>query len=85
MSYSHEWDMQQQKQYLAPPPGALENGSKVQISLNFNNKVNFMQITGAHSKYFQDLLQTHVQTALESPDLNTDFRSIDNGLKQPCA
>ena len=31
-------------------------------------------------KYFQ--LQTHVQTARESPDLNMDFRSFDNGCKQ---
>ena len=38
-----------------------------------------MQITQAHSKYFQ--IQTHVQTACESPDLNIDFRSFDNGLK----
>ena len=31
-------------------------------------------------KYFQ--VQTHVQTARESPDLNMDFRSFDNGCKQ---
>ena len=34
----------------------------------------------AHFKYFQ--VQTHVQTARESPDLNMDFRSFDNGCKQ---
>ena len=28
-------------------------------------------------KYFQ--VQTHVQTARESPDLSMDFRSFDNG------
>ena len=26
--------------------------------------------------------QTYVQTACESPDLNMDFRSFDNGCKQ---
>ena len=35
---------------------------------------------GAYLKYFK--VQTHVQTARESPDLNMDFRSFDNGLKQ---
>ena len=30
--------------------------------------------------YFQ--IQTHVQTARESPDLNMDFRSCDNGCEQ---
>ena len=30
-------------------------------------------------KYFK--VQTYVQTARESPDLNMDFRSFDNGLK----
>ena len=34
----------------------------------------------AHSKYFQ--VQTHVQTACESLDLNMHFRSFDNGCKQ---
>ena len=34
----------------------------------------------AHFKYFQ--VHTHVQTARESPDLNIDFRSFDNGCKQ---
>ena len=37
---------------------------------------NIMQII----KYFQ--VQTHVQTACESPDLNMDFHSFDNGCKQ---
>ena len=37
-------------------------------------------LLGVHFKYFQ--VQTHVQTARESPDLNTDFRLFDNGLKQ---
>ena len=41
---------------------------------------NIMQIMQAHFKYFQ--VQTHVQTARESPDLNMDFRSFDNGCKQ---
>ena len=27
-------------------------------------------------------VQTHVQTAWESPDLNMDYRSFDNGCKQ---
>ena len=36
--------------------------------------------TRAHFKYFQ--VQTHAQTARESPDLNMDFRSFDNGCKQ---
>ena len=31
-------------------------------------------------QYFQ--VQTHVQTARESPDLKMDFRSFDNGCKQ---
>ena len=31
-------------------------------------------------KYFQ--VQTHVQTARESPDLNMDFRSFYNVCKQ---
>ena len=31
-------------------------------------------------KYFQ--VQAHVQTARESPDLNMDFPSFDNGCKQ---
>ena len=39
-----------------------------------------MQIARGHFKYFQ--VQTHVQTARESPDLNMDCRSFDNGLKQ---
>ena len=30
--------------------------------------------------YYQ--VQTHVQTARESPDLNMDFHSFDNGCKQ---
>ena len=34
----------------------------------------------AQFKYFQ--VPTHVQTARESPDLNMDFRSFDNGCKQ---
>ena len=34
----------------------------------------------AHFKYFQ--VQTHVQTARESPDLNMEFYSFDNGCKQ---
>ena len=34
----------------------------------------------AHFKYFQ--VQTNVQTARESPDLNMDIRSFDNGCKQ---
>ena len=34
----------------------------------------------AYFKYFQ--IQTHVQTARESPGLNMDFRSFDNELKQ---
>ena len=28
------------------------------------------------------LFKTHVQTAKESPDLNMDLRSFDNGFKQ---
>ena len=28
------------------------------------------------------LFKTHVQTASESPDLNMDLRSFDNGIKQ---
>ena len=39
-----------------------------------------MQIIQGSFKYFQ--VQTHVQTARESPDLNMDFRSFDNGCKQ---
>ena len=39
-----------------------------------------MEIMQVHFKYFQ--VQTHVQTARESPDLNMDFRSFDNGCKQ---
>ena len=35
---------------------------------------------GAYLKYFK--IQTHVQTARESPDLNIDFRPFDNGFKQ---
>ena len=35
---------------------------------------------GARFKYFQ--AQTHVQTTRKSPDLNMDFRSLENGLKQ---
>ena len=31
-------------------------------------------------KYFK--VQTHVQTARESPDFNMNFRSFDNGCKQ---
>ena len=27
-------------------------------------------------------VQTHAQTACESPDLNMDFRSFDKGFKQ---
>ena len=34
----------------------------------------------AHFKYFQ--VQTHVQTARGSPDLNMDFRSFDNGTNR---
>ena len=34
----------------------------------------------ANFKHFQ--VKTHVQTACESPDLNMDFHSFDNGLKQ---
>ena len=41
---------------------------------------NVMQIMQGSFKYFQ--VQTHVQTARESPDLNMDFRSFDNGCKQ---
>ena len=43
---------------------------------------NWMRISKfrAHFKYFQ--VQTHVQTARESPDLNMDFRSFDNGCEQ---
>ena len=41
---------------------------------------NVMQIVQAHFKYFQ--VQTHVQTARESSDLNMDFCSFDNGCKQ---
>ena len=41
---------------------------------------NVMQIMQGSFKYFQVL--THVQTARESPDLNMDFRSFDNGCKQ---
>ena len=40
---------------------------------------NVMQITRAHFKFFQ--VKTNVQTAHESPDLNMDFRSFDNGCK----
>ena len=39
-----------------------------------------MQIMQGSFKHFQ--VQTHVQTARESPDLNMDFRSFDNGCKQ---
>ena len=38
------------------------------------------KICRAQFKYFQ--VQTHVQTARESPDLNMDFRLFDNGCKQ---
>ena len=38
-----------------------------------------MQIMQGSFKYFQ--VQTYVQTASESPDLNMDFRSFDNGCK----
>ena len=41
---------------------------------------NVMQIMQAHFKYFQ--VQTHVQTTLESPDLNMDSHSFDNGCQQ---
>ena len=41
---------------------------------------NVMQIMQGSFEYFQVL--THVQTARESPDLNMDFRSFDNGCKQ---
>ena len=45
----------------------------------------FLRITSC--KYLEALLkyfkvQTHVQTKRDSPDLNMDFRSFDNGLKQ---
>ena len=39
-----------------------------------------MQI--AHFKYMYFQVQTHVQTAHGSPDLNMDLCSFDNGLKQ---
>ena len=42
-----------------------------------------MQIMQGSFKYFQVL--THVQTARESPDLNMDFRSLDNGCKHRVA
>ena len=38
------------------------------------------KLLGVHLKYIQ--VQTHVQTASESPDLNMDFHSFDNVLKQ---
>ena len=37
----------------------------------------------AYFKYCH--VKTHVQTACESNDLNIDFRSFDNGFKQPRA
>ena len=33
VSYSHEWDMQGQTFFLAPPPGALGKGQKVKYHL----------------------------------------------------
>ena len=39
-----------------------------------------MQIMQSSFKYFQ--VQTDVQTARGSPDLNMDFRSFDNGFEQ---
>ena len=41
---------------------------------------NVMQIMQGLFEVFSS--QTHVQTARESPDLNMDFRSFDNGCKQ---
>ena len=38
VSYSQKWGAQRKKKFLAPPPG---EGSKGQISFNFNYKVNF--------------------------------------------
>ena len=38
VSYSHEWGAQ--RQFLAPPPGALERGQKFK-KIKFNYKVNF--------------------------------------------
>ena len=40
VSYSHEWGVQCQF-FLAPPPWGFGEGSKGQISFNFNYKVNF--------------------------------------------
>ena len=40
----------------------------------------FANNAGLIFKCFQ--VQAHVQTARESPDLNMDFRSFDNGCKQ---
>ena len=39
-----------------------------------------MQTMRARLKCFH--VQTHIQIARESPDLNMDFRSFDNGCKQ---
>ena len=61
----------------------LSTGSTQEGQSQYNQKfidwdVNYQikQKLGAHFKYFQ------VQTACESPDLNFDFCSFDNGLIQ---
>ena len=51
------------------------------ISLVLNSLyIMLCKLFGVHFKNIQ--VQTHVQAARESPDLNMDFRSFDNGLKQ---
>ena len=42
-------------------------------------RYNVMQIMQGSFKCFQ--VQTHVQTARDSPDLNMDFHSFNNGCK----
>ena len=44
VSYSHEWGVQQQIFFLAPPPGALGRGQKV--------KYHLISITKSISKFF---------------------------------
>ena len=71
VSYSHKWGVQRQKFLLAPPPG---EGSKGQISFNFNYKSNFKDFLNQTLCSFSQMEDTN--------HIRQDFHSVNLVMPQ---
>ena len=68
VSYSHEWGVQQQIFFLAPPPGALGRGQKV--------KYHLISITKSISKFFIPNFVCVFSLMKDTKRIRRDFHSV---------